>query len=374
MQHKKLTLSFKRNTQKTTKSADFEGIITFMIDEVGIVYDFEINFNKLTLVPETQPTIWNQNSNIRKIRDVLFKELKDVKIIQKIREKRTNNPIKISTDDLKIVNNFFNDRTKYNSTILNIIGILTGTNPSGSFKDFTKVQMICPDPAASSLKYFVKLIDAVYVRGITYDEDIEILEITPTEFLATEKNSGRIGEIYNFFIKDRSKMSSIEIAREFEQMENMCEKYIGYYPDIKDESVKRRQLYRVKLSSNKEYEMSAFDKMDENEIYHKCHIKEVKDIVVEAMQARMTGKEWKAILDQIDETNNFIPLPASLHDKFDRRWFTYDKNGELVWLDDTKKKYYDDVIQKAFPYASKINKEFLKGKEKYLKYRNNQNL
>ncbi|TCG10266.1 MAG4270 family putative restriction endonuclease, partial [Mycoplasma marinum] len=129
----------KKNYTNTT-SCKFKGDLEFITNEHGIILDWKISFTKVFLDQYTTQSWFEKKTVAFARREELFEEL-GLKQIPRPNDKN-NKIIELNKEQISIVNNFINNRSKYNSTIKNVVQLLKGNNPGGQAKNPGSAELI----------------------------------------------------------------------------------------------------------------------------------------------------------------------------------------------------------------------------------------
>jgi hypothetical protein len=280
--------------------------------------------------------------------------------------KNSNLIIKLNKNQIKIVNNFFNDRKKYNSTIKMIVGILKGNNPAGEAKKPSSAELVIDSKL--NIKNFTILIDDLMMK-----EKIE----------KTEFNSAILGAQKIKLEKFIELNDELKNAFKFMQKSKNNQEFQTYLSNIKDyykkynEHIKKVEKLikneRAKYSRNIDKNVKFFPfKFKNKSQFQKAHIYPVHKIKEKMIYALRENKKYEKLIAMISDYQNFIPLEESHHRKFDSNYFTYKKNGKIKEL---SKKGYDYIKNNVDKKYFKIDFFFLnKKRKKYLILRNKINI
>ena len=273
--------------------------------------------------------------------------------------KSSNNVVTLNDSQIEIVNNFINDRTKYKSTIKNVVQLLKGNNPGGEFSKYKSAEMVVD--TTSSDKNFVILIDKLIMKkGIEFSAvRMGAKEIPYKDFFSLNDS---IKEAYSFMQKDKDQSL---FAPYIEGINNYYKEFNVVISDADRVAKRARAKYTVNIDNNKE--QLPFGFVDKGQ-YQKCHIYEFHDLRDEIIKALKEKKSYEKYTDMIKDPENFIPLPNEVHRKFDGNYFTYKMNGKMWAINEEGNDYINKFIDDKF---KTIPEFFLTDKRKqYLELRN----
>lgn len=182
---------------------------------------------------------------------------------------------------------------------------------------------------------------------------------------------------------------NLKAAFEYMQKEKQIESFSEYLKNIKkynktynefsrkgDEIArKERAKYGInirKYYSDKDIQLPFGYSINDNSLYQMCHIFEYKNLkdllIISLYNGDKVGVE--KYRKMISDYENFIPLPEHIHRKFDRNYFTYNDNGELIVINEIGKEFvdaYKDTLEKF----KVINRTFLSNQKiEYFRKRN----
>lgn len=342
-----------------TASAKFRGNIQFVSNEHGIIYDWKIAFSEIYVDIYTTESWFTSNNKTFERRKELFKRLG---LHQEKRPSGTKATkiVELNKQQVEITNDFFNDRSIYDSTIKNIVGVIKGNNPGGEAKNPESAEMIID--TANRTKNFVILFDDLVMKNkVDFDS---------VAFGAEEIS---IDEFATLNLKLKSAFSYMQKSKDLSSWSNYLDAVKTYYKqfniDINKAYIianRARAAYNKKIETEISVFPFGFKTSDE---FQKCHIYEfhdLRDLIVEAIRE---NKSYSKYEEMIKDSNNFLPLPESIHRKFDNNFFTFKTNGEIWPIHDDGKKYVDSIDNKF----KRIPEFFLTKKRiEYISKRNQQ--
>ena len=320
--------------KKTSRSAKFKGKLEWVSNKHGVIYDWKIKLDYIELDLYTTLAWFTNNCNPFNIRKKLFKELE---MKQCPRPSKTSNKLVIlNKNQIKIVNDFFNNRQKYTSTIKNIVAILKGNNPGGEVKNPSSAEMIIDSIKNLKYKNFVILIDdLVMKKRDVYNENYDPYDVyeeyyqfsDPISFEEFCQLNPHLEIVFNWF---QTSMTQEKYKRYLQGIKEFYKKYNSAIDII----TKKCNLARSKYSNNVDKLLEIIENYNGHlpfgiprDKLQKCHIEDVHHLKDLAIYAYRENKSYKEYIERIADPNNFIPLPEDIHRKFDKNYFTYDTNG-----------------------------------------------
>ena len=350
-------------TRKPNTKHNFHGVYKLLIDEFGIIYKKELRVLKASLnLFHTKSWTIKRNSQFQK-REKLFKLLN----LKFNTEKQTI--VQLNNQQLKILEKFI---SKHINTTNNISSLLTGSNPTGSFKYNNNSEFIIKENKGIN---FTLIIDKnlKMVKNLQIDMNkIQIKEQKPINF-NTWKTQYDV--IKNWFtnLENVNKKKGKSKKQFFQRIKSAIETSLKTYHNEYELKIKNeRQKYGKNIVNKygENWKNSIF--MNNNYSRYdieKAHIKGVKKYIVpgifkcfEIENIAKRELEINNYLNQISDYNNFLPLKIEIHRKYDtNRKFYWNSNGKLVnWDKDNK--------TTEFKIYKQIPKEHLTAKRiEYLK-------
>ena len=346
-----------RSDFNKTNSSKFKGTLNFVSNKYGVIFDWKITFDEVWIDLFTTKSWFKEKTTSFKRREALFNKL-GLKQVERP-SKSSNKLYKLNIEQIEQVNNYFNNRKEYNSTIKNILPILKGNNPGGEAKNPASGEMIID--TNSSIKNFVILFDdLVMKKKVSYNVAmIGAEDISFEHFCELNKE---LHEAFKF-------MQQAKSFRDFSNYLNNIKEYYRKF-NIDDKEAERiAKKARSRFSKNVEENIKelpfGFTKSAQ---FQKCHIyefHELRDKILEAIREQRSTKQFE---EMIADPENFLPLPEEVHRKFDSDWFTYKTNGEIYALNEDGYNYVQKELRDVFKV---IPEKFLTERRKqYLEYRN----
>ncbi|MDD7884241.1 MAG4270 family putative restriction endonuclease [Metamycoplasma hyosynoviae] len=369
------TFNFKsKNFDSKEDGSKCKGKITIYYNE-GVIYKKEIWFDSLIVDLKTTASWKNSNnSNWRKrcdfFNDVLSKE-------PQIRKNINENDYKeLDKNQLERANKWFKNR--YSGTLKNVISLIKGNNPAGSFKN-PKVAEIIMETDDENLKEY-KYNMLMFLDLITIKQDNEFntnnFEIESTE----------INEFIQSILKIKQLKEMLKITSHIDKNIEEYKKRVTYY-DKRINKVKtyiKEVIYKINevekiidsYRRNIKNEIVVFE-LGENVDSDRCHIYPVagiKDEIIKRLyeynKSYEEDEKIAKLLNEIKDENNLLNMSSEVHKCFDKNRFTYNKNGECKILKENK--INGELKIRINQYYSIIPKEKLKRKmSEYIVKRNN---
>ena len=353
----KVKIPFIRKQFNKTKSAKYKGYLVFISNKHGVIYDWKINFKEIHIDIFTTKSWFFKKSSKFEIRKKLFNEL-GLKQLQRPL-KNSNKIIKLNDFQVKITNEFFNNRNKYNSTIKNILAILKGNNPGGEAKKPSSAELII-DWDLNTKNFIILIDDLIMKEKLKFN-----VAILGSEVITFKK-----------FIKLNK---TLENAFDFMQQEKDEKNFKEYLSNIKDyykkynDNVKKVERIikseRSKYSTNIDKTINNFPfQFKDKSQFQKCHIYEIHQIKEQMIYNLHEYKPIKNLKKMISDPQNFLPLTEEVHRKFDSNYFTYKLDGTIWPVNELGFEFIKNELDKKY---KKIDSFFLsKQRKKYLEYRN----
>ena len=129
------TVNWENNSGKCSGTIYFD-----VFDQTGEILNWCIKFKKIKIDTYTTPSWFEKNNSNFRYRESLFKKLWNDTITQEKRpSQKSNNIFQLDDMQIELVNEWF--KFNYKSTFKNIIAIIAGNNPTGSFTDPNTAQI-----------------------------------------------------------------------------------------------------------------------------------------------------------------------------------------------------------------------------------------
>lgn len=357
----KVTIPFTRKQFDKTKSAKYKGDLEFISNKHGVIFDWKINFKEIYIDLFTTKSWFIKKYPQFKIREKIFKELN---LKQEVRPTNSSNKIlKLNNFQVQKINQFFNNRKKYHSTIKTIVGILKGNNPGGEAKKPSSAELIID--SSSNIKNFIILIDDLIMKEKLNEmtqfklASIGAKEIKLKDFI---KLNEELKNAFNFMQQEKNE-------NDFKTyLENIKEYYKKYNDNIKQvERIVKKE--RSKYSKNIDKNINNFPFQFKNKSqFQKCHIYEINKIKEQMIYKLHENKSIEKYKLMISDPQNFLPLTEEIHRKFDANYFTYKLDGTIWPIHEEGFLFVKEELDNKY---KKIDSFFLnKDRKKYLEFRN----
>ncbi len=353
----RVTIPFIRKQFNKTKSAKYKGDLVFISNKHGVIYDWKINFKEIHVDLFTTKSWFFKKSSKFKIREKLFNEL-DLKQIKRPL-KNSNKIIKLDDFQVKITNEFFNNRNKYNSTIKNIVGILKGNNPGGEAKKPSSAELIIN--LDLNTKNFIILIDDLIMKE-KLKFDVAIFGSKTIELEKFIQLNETIESAFNFMQQEKDE-------NDFKEYLSNIKEYYKKYNDNFKKVEKIIKSERSKYSKNIDKSIINFPFQFQNKSqFQKCHIYQIHQIKEQMIYQLHECKPIKKYIKMISDPQNFLPLTEEVHRKFDANDFTYKLDGTIWPLNELGHEFVKNELNQKY---KKIDDFFLnEQRKKYLECRN----
>ena len=350
----KLKLPIIRKNYNKTKAARFKGTLEVVSNEYGIIYDWRINFTSIDLDLYTTERWFKDEPTIYKYRSELF-DLLNLK--QEVRPSRLSNKIQSLNDgQIKIANDYFNNT--YNSTLKNIVGVLKGNNPGGEAKRPKSAEMIINSSLASN--FIILFDDLMTDKRLGFNSRaIGAKEIELKDFV---KLTNQLSDAFDYMQRSKEEM---DFKIYLKSIKDYVNKYKGDYIQAEIIAKQARSRYGRNIEQaikNKEIKLPFGFKSSAE--FQKAHILDFWVLKDKLVNAYFNGKDYKEIEKQIEDPNNFIPLPEAIHRAFDSDKLTYDLSGNIKAVDELGYDFIKMVVREEFKsipewYLTPKRKEYL---------------
>ena len=365
----------KMNVYSGSGTNEIENELTYfvLIDEKNFIHDYKIQFNKLYI--KTKTTKSHENNNSIKLQK--RKQIIEVLGLKHEFGSGIKNKILIDRKDLDKLNNYLLYDDWRDITFQNIEYVITGSNPSGQGKGtgtfWTKYNeeefsfgflFQCLNFSKQiNKKYDLESISYKSIWKYFWENKEKIIDFD--NWLLNNKTIER----YLFDFKYRSKNGNWkklfkELEEEIKEDKQEYWELISLIDKYRNKFTRNINYQKNNNENNLEFGHFLYQQyfgIDSNEINHtfdRAHIKPVWLIKEQYLNSKTKDKK---ILEQIYDTNNFLPLSKNIHNWYDSKFFYWNENGELKKI---KEEFIEtDEIQKF----KKIKLEKLELVKKYLK-------
>lgn len=361
------------------KSGKCSGFIQFdVINETGQIINWIPIFDRIKLDIYTTPSWFKKNNSNFKYRKSLFSTIFGKDIEQEKRPSiNSNKIIELNESQIIIANNWF--REKYSSTLKNIIAIISGNNPTGSFTKPESAQMYINSEEIEN-KYQNNFI-------MFFDKICKITKIK-VQFLYNSKTP-RTDYIDLLKAKDELLVSLLD---------KLCSKHLDYKKEYVKTNLQliEKKFNKILWIKNSLENLINNSRNKASKLHVKCfntnstktenaHIKNVYQIKNEItnkinklicininnnlnIMNENIEKLLQSAYEQIASENNLLRMPEEIHGLFDCNYFTFsEENGHIIWneekcndLDNPLSNEDRDRILKKYSLIEK--EEFLKRK------------
>lgn len=363
----------KMNVYSGTNEIENELTYFILIDEKNFIHDYKIQFNKLYI--KTKTTKSHENNNSIKLQK--RKQIIEVLGLKHEFGSGIKNKILIDRKDLDKLNNYLLYDDWRDITFQNIEYVITGSNPSGQGKGigtfWTKYKeekfsfgflFQCLNFSKQiNKKYDLESISYKSVWKYFWENKEKIIDFD--NWLLNNKTIER----YLFNFKYRSKNGNWkklfkELEEEIKEDKQEYWELISLIDKYRNKFTRNINYQKNNNENNLEFGHFLYQQyfgIDSNEINHtfdRAHIKPVWLIKKQYFNSKTKDKK---ILEQIYDTNNFLPLSKNIHNWYDSKFFYWNENGELKKI---KEEFIETDEIKKF---KKIKLEKLELVKKYLK-------
>ena len=359
----KLKLPIIRKNYNKTKSARFKGQLEVVSNEYGIIYDWKITFTSIDIDLYTTERWFNDEPTIFKYRTELF-NLLDLK--QEVRPSKSENKIvSLIEEEIRKVNDYFNNN--YKSTLKNIVGILKGNNPGGEAKKPKSAEMIIN---LEGVNNFVILFDDL-MTGTRLGFEERSINAKKIDLIGFVNLTNELLDAFNFMQKPKE---NINFKIYLDSIKKYVKKYKGDYRQAEIIAEQARGRYNTKVEKairNNEIHLPFGFKSSAE--FQKAHILDFWVLKDKLVNAYFKGEDYKEIEKQIEDPNNFIPLPEKIHRAFDKDQLTYNLSGNIIAIDEQGYNFITMSVEEQFKkipewYLTPERKEYLSERNERINY------
>ena len=381
-----------------SNSARLRGILQFLADSNGHILSWKINFLEVWMdIYTTQSWIRKLNSNFL-VRKELFEYIFDDKIIQEPRPNLSANKLILLNDmEIKKLNEWFS--LNYKSTLKNIIAIIKGNNPGGSFTSPNNAEIVITNVDSFYKGNLIMFIDKI-INLSTKNAYKNFLNSNLNNFW-----NNQLSKInYLEYLSERNPLlfyflkilcTNIKNLRDLLQKKNDTQKCLENIESKMNEyfdfaNVANRKLNNARNSLPPLEDIIVFEgtqhlftHFDKAHIYPFSQIKNdtlklLADKCLDhcKINQNFDSKQINEIVNngiyQIKSVDNLLNLPKNIHNIFDKNYFTYNQNGEIIYREKKIIKPFElSTIEKYFskiPYQklSDLRKYFILQRNKLL--------
>lgn len=376
------TVNWKNNSGKCEGSIYFD-----VFDQTGEILNWYIKFKKIKIDTYTTPSWFEKNNSNFRYRESLFKVIWNDTITQEKRpSQKSNNIFELNDTQIKLVNEWF--ESNYKSTFKNIIAIISGNNPTGSFTDPNAAQMYISNDNIDEKyrKNFIMFFDRIW--KITKDSNketsffenykLEPIKIGYIDFLKNKNDTliNLLDELCGYNKVNKNSMTKqyiLNIENKFgplikskQQLKNKISEYrnsknlpnLNYF-EISSTTSQKAHIKGVSLIQKEKFE----------ELNQLCNLHFFKNKLSEEKYMEKKNEIFDSTKKEIMCKDNLLKMSPNIHILFDDDYFTYSsENGNIIWNKNKLNKLTNadkEIILKEY---SKIND--LEHRKKFLISRN----
>ncbi len=363
---KRVSIPIIRKNFNKTNAARFKGIIEIISNEKGIIFDWKINLSYVKMDLYSTPSWFkNNNKNFERRKDFLSY----LNLEQEPRPKKSaHKPRELNEEELKSLNDFLNDRSKYSSTIKNLVAFFKGNNPGGEAKNPNSAEMIIDSNGAfNSFENFVILFDDLMIKKNHRDSEKNLFDLYSLS--ADQINLEEFSRLNEYLYKAFEYMQTEKDPVDFEVYLQNIKDYYLKFNNFVDKATKIVNKARLRYSQNiDKYVIELPFGLKEKAQFQKAHIIDVHKIKVKIVDALMKDKGYEKMIKMIEDPYNFIPLIESIHRQFDQNNISYDLNGEMFALNDKGQNFIDKYADDKFKHIDEFF--WTKQRQEYIEERN----
>ncbi|WP_117275444.1 MAG4270 family putative restriction endonuclease [Mycoplasmopsis edwardii] len=358
---------FKLSSKETAKMK-INASLDCYFDENGILIHNEIKLLEGTMFDFFATKSWFSKKSHKTFE---FRE-RIIKLLWWNERKQQSRPDKnskllhiLTSNELKNLNSYLEKR--YDGTINNIIGVLKGNNPAGSYENPNRSEL-----KSDSIFFennLVMLLDMLKIKKKNIDNKSswKVTEMQNNDFLAFIKQSN-IWPLISDFVNEleKYKKNNLNSSIEREKINNIKkqiwkykEKYFRLTKEINNiVKNKRQKVYKLKEKINY-FEVNALTKTEIAHIYPVKEIqKEIQELVLKEkifdIRNLEKNKSYKELINQVIDYNNLLVLQPTIHTEYDAHKFYWDpESGSVVIVKESKMD--KDIIDKIKEYNIDLN-------------------
>ena len=342
------------NVQSKDKKIEIKYELLIVDDSIIIHYRlfFKSLFLKHITTRSHQNPKYSKNKNSMSILDLRKNILNICGIEHQFGEtKIVRNKPKHEVNDIALlrkISNYFNSHNCCNIvTFRGIEYIINGYNPVGLPKKNTSFIYIDYEnklepygiflESLNNTKHFSKskyLINEPknekFFIGKNFDWLYEYTENHSIDFVDWLNNFTNLKGYYDDLISKTQDWKQIVESIKSE-VKKIKMKYLKLEKTIDEERKRFVQSIKAEKKSNSHFYNIYFDIKNKENDFENAHIKPVYLIKKEYLN---TGDENK--ISEISDVNNFLPLPPTVHSEYDKHYFYWNQNGELIEINSNK--------------------------------------
>ncbi|WP_029905526.1 MAG4270 family putative restriction endonuclease [Mycoplasmopsis opalescens] len=334
-----LTLFKFKIFSKPNAKQKIDAILHCYFDENGLLVQYKIDFLPGTMIDLYTTDSWfKKQTSTYKEREQIFNLLWPDKS-QLSRPTLSSKKLHELNDiELDRINTYF--YKYYKGTINNIIGVLKGNNPTGSYMN----------PKSSELKsnsvFFennlIMLLDLLRVKDRVPDECIlNTSEKNIDEFRSFLQGTIVWDIIFDFVAQLEKTKQSANDPREVEKLKTLKSAldktmsiYRNYVSNVKEDIKKYRVIARKNKDKIKYFPFSKTSV----EVAHIYPVSAIKRKIIQLFknaeylkyEIMVNDPEYKKLIEQIADVNNLMTLEPTIHTEYDNKKFYWDpEDGEV---------------------------------------------
>ncbi len=316
-----------------------------LVDENNFIHDFKVVFHQINITRFTTPS-HRYDTNVRlSYRIKLLNELG----LKNSFEKQSKKEYKLFNQEEinKLRINYLLFNLKMNEiTLQNVIYLIQGSNPSGEgrgtgkFYTLYKSNSYCLSFFLQSLNVS-KEINSLYLNP-SYESiwsDFKKGLITPISFEAWIDNNNILLKYLREFNWNSNNWKKLK-----NKFKSEIKKETDEFKWLENEVIKLRLAQKENIKKLYKTDPTVFYILDNKEdyknyLYYKyfnirnpqTNFVHAHILPVSLIKQKYKFKKNEKILEQISDTNNFLPLPENVHSIYDRLFFYWNENGEMCF-------------------------------------------
>ncbi|NQZ29228.1 MAG: hypothetical protein HRT98_02475 [Mycoplasmatales bacterium] len=367
---KKVSIPIIRRNFNTTKAARFKGVLDIVSNDKGIVFDWRVNFTHVDFDAMTTERWFDEKEKMYLDRKSFLNEIDNSfsQIKRPFRTRKTELH-ELNEKELKTLNKFLNDRTKYSGSIKNLVTFIKGSNPRGEASNPGAAELIIDTKgSASSFENFVILLDDLKLRKNHRESEKNLFDMHSmnAEEISLEEFANLNNELHAAFKYMQSEKNSNEFKVYLKNIKQYYRKYNNFVDKANDIVAKARSRYSKNID---EYVLDLPFGLEEKSQFQKAHIIDVHKIKLKIVEALMLEKGYERMVKMIEDPQNFIPLIESIHRQFDSNNISYDLNGEMIALNEKGQHFIDKYADEQFKHIDEFF--WTEKRQQYIEERNN---
>lgn len=314
-------------SNKSKSDSVFHGYLIIYYDVLGIIYHYEFQFDSIVIDTFTTASWLVSKNKSYQLREKLFKQIGIGPQKPRPKNNLSNkmNFVQLNKQQIKQTNNFINSNS---ITFNNVVALFRGSNPSGQIKNKKSGQLLWKQD--DKFYNFTIFFQHLFIGSIPLDKTIVVRNAIFANFLTIIPK--QIKEMFlNFDISQLKEIKDTLFS--YNQTQNEIELLVD--KDIQRE----RQKYTKTIEKNN---VSVFKwRKDETEKAHIYSVKSIrqqmekcKHLMMNEVKQEQKSKyqsEYNKYKSYISNVDNYLNLTRQLHYFFDSNFFSYNKNGEIIF-------------------------------------------